>query len=69
NIVQNPNPNPANPDQTNEYQPSANNSYGNDAQKPGADYSRYGPYSGGNRGRGGRNSRGRGGRSGGGRTN
>ncbi|MCH82619.1 retrovirus-related Pol polyprotein from transposon TNT 1-94, partial [Trifolium medium] len=66
NIAQNPHSNPPTQDQSTDNLALADNSYSADPSKHGTDNPRYGPYSGANRGRGGRNGRGRGGRNGGG---
>ncbi|GAU17842.1 hypothetical protein TSUD_329680 [Trifolium subterraneum] len=60
NIAQQPHTNSPSNDQSNDQPHLPGNSYGPESAKPSFDYSRYGPYTGGNRGRGGRNNRGRG---------
>jgi hypothetical protein len=68
NLAQNPNADYSQNEQTDEPQPSANNTYGSDPAKASQDNSRFAPYNPNNRGRGGRNGKGRG-RSAGGRGN
>ncbi|GAU10541.1 hypothetical protein TSUD_424210, partial [Trifolium subterraneum] len=66
NIAHNPQPNASVQEQSSDNPSSADNSYGVEPSKYGNEYTRYGPYSGSNRGRGGRFGRHRGGRNNGG---